>query len=335
MSRRHREHQHKPPQKVVENAPSQVAPAAEIAAELPAVPVSVPPNEKPIQEIASVATPEQIHWFRRLLRNEWYGGIAGFCSIVGIPLAMYLYYASLQKPCITYYVSPVRGVMFQKQADSGLAVSFKGLPIDSDVSITQIYIWNAGEKPVKPEDVRQPVMVKLNGDGKILDVKVRKATDESTGFKASPKPANELSFQTFGPAVETFNDFGVEWKILERGEGANVQVTYVGEKDAKFSVSGKVIGQGPIEQYVTVGMLVKNPSLSPVAAMTGIVVAGTFTLFGLFLIYSEIRKLAATDRRSKYQRWFTAGFGLGIAVYFGKMASEIWTIFRYAPPFNM
>jgi hypothetical protein len=45
---------------------------------------------------------------------------------------------------------------------SGLEVHFKGKAITSDVSAVQLAIWNKGDQSIRPGNVLEPVIVRLD-----------------------------------------------------------------------------------------------------------------------------------------------------------------------------
>lgn len=166
-----------------------------------------------------------------MLSNPWFGGIAGVCSIISIPLGIYLFSAGLERPDITFLVSGSRGILYQKNPQSSLKLSFDDKPIDSDVYIAQIAIWNRGKRPVRREDFLITPRIIVASDGaRIIEASVRAVTRQETQFS-----------RTFDPAADT--GVSIDWKVLEMNDGGVCQVIYTGTPDTTISVDGVIIGQ--------------------------------------------------------------------------------------------
>lgn len=80
--------------------------------------------------------------------------IASVASIIALLLSIYFYYESKQSPDLTFSVNPVKLEVISTNQSSKLSISFNGKTIDSDVTTTQIAIWNQGKTPIKKDTSR-------------------------------------------------------------------------------------------------------------------------------------------------------------------------------------
>ena len=66
---------------------------------------------------------------------------------------------------------------------SRLSVTYNGKPVTSDITAAQIAIWNAGTKPIRADDVLEPIILKIGALTPILEAKVRYVTREVIAFR--------------------------------------------------------------------------------------------------------------------------------------------------------
>jgi hypothetical protein len=164
------------------------------------------------------------------------GIIGTVASVIGIPLAIYFYVASRATPDLTSYVNPVRTEVVKHGTVSELTVLFKGAPISSDITATQVAIWNAGRAPIRREDVLTPVSIHV--DAPILEATLRKRTRAVTNLAVDTSDIRNGTVR-------------LTWRILEGGDGGVVQLIYAGDVDRPISVDGTIVGQPRLHQIST------------------------------------------------------------------------------------
>lgn len=150
-----------------------------------------------------------------------------------MPLAIYLYVASIQEPRLTYSVRPVRSVIAQAGSYSDLTVQYKGQRIDSSVTAASIALWNDGKKPVLWADLLSPLEFHLPPGHRILGAKILRTTRSVIGF--------ELDQSQIASGI-----LGVRFKVLEFDDGALIQIIYEGDQFVRIDGEGTVIGQSSI-----------------------------------------------------------------------------------------
>ncbi len=107
-------------------------------------------------------------------------------------------------------------------------------PIRSDIYAVRFYLWNAGKRSIRPENVLETIRVALDSESEILDFKVLKVSRPITHARlvaTPPGPGPHLLVVVFG--------------ILERQDGLTGQIIYQGRRDAALSVSGIIEGVAP------------------------------------------------------------------------------------------
>ena len=116
--------------------------------------------------------------------------------------------------------------------------------IKNDVYLQEIIIWNNGNQPIEPDDVRAPITFEL----------VPVSLDDSSPAPGQPrilefKVANETSPSISMIEVHKKNTANnskivVDWKHLDRGQAANIQIIYTTPHNVppEVSVSGQIVG---------------------------------------------------------------------------------------------
>ncbi|MEQ1594916.1 MAG: hypothetical protein ABL985_07445 [Casimicrobium sp.] len=133
-----------------------------------------------------------------------------------------------------FRVSPIVIEVLKDGVISDLSVSYQGKPITSGLRAYQIAIWNAGREPIRHEDVLKPLKLGWSSNVSIVEAKIPRQTREETGFSI-------VSID------RTKREIAIDWKILENGDGAMLQLLVQGNDLPEFVFSGTVVGQDRIE----------------------------------------------------------------------------------------
>jgi len=160
--------------------------------------------------------------------------LAYTCSILAVPLAIYLYFRGIQEREPKYYVSPERTRIIDTSvpAPAQLQVLYKGRDLNASVGAVVIYFWNDGKLPIKAEDVLEPLIIDLDADCEILDARVLKVSRSVT----------KLTKGEVGDRGK--NRLPLSFSILEHNDGAAIQIIYSGKPDTTVSLSGTIVGAG-------------------------------------------------------------------------------------------
>jgi hypothetical protein len=165
---------------------------------------------------------------------DYLGVLFGITTVVGFGLAWYWHAQSVQERAPTYQVSPQRVKLVDTSipVPSQLQVLYRGKDLNKNVTALTLYLWNDGKLPIKAEDVLQPLEVRLDPDAEILDARILRVSRPVTKFAT-------------GEILESKrNSLPLSFAILEKGDGAALQIIYTGKPDAAVSVLGTIVGAG-------------------------------------------------------------------------------------------
>ena len=166
----------------------------------------------------------------RFFSHPAIGILGSIASIIGFGTGFYFYYASQAKRELTCAVTtPATQIVKAGQA-TGLSVSYNGQAVTTDVSASQIVLWNAGKLPIKKDDILDPVVITTEKAAPILEATLR------TKSRAVTEAAMDTSEISKGRLKLT-------WKILEQQDGVRLQIIYAGGPATKLGVVGAIEGQ--------------------------------------------------------------------------------------------
>jgi hypothetical protein len=169
----------------------------------------------------------------RWLLNPWVVAIAGILGIFGTIFSVYTFYVSKKDRELTYYVNPIKTIVLNSGDVSDLRVLHRNRELKTDVTATQIAIWNAGKESIRPEHILSEAKIVTQPAVRILEAKISKQSRDVVGFSK-----DESQF-----------DKGVvpiSWKILEYKDGAVIQLIYEGSPAINIEVVGTIQEQSNI-----------------------------------------------------------------------------------------
>ena len=167
--------------------------------------------------------------------NPLVGILGSVASIVAIPLAIFFYLESREIPILIYSIHPVRTSVVRAGEASNLSISHNGKKISGNVSAAQMAIWNAGKKPIRENDILSPIVISTGGGQPFLEVRIRKTSRPTINFTLDTTRADEGKLR-------------VDWRILEKDDGAVIQLIYVGDQNVPLQVSGSIVGQRDLRE---------------------------------------------------------------------------------------
>ena len=176
-----------------------------------------------------------ITWSRiRSVFLRWISPIA--ISVVASLIAGYIgiLYFSDSRHLVTR-TNPARRVVFKANQVDKVRVNFDAIPIDNDITIVEVAIWNQGNLAIKKNDILQDVEISTGDKAPILAASIPRVSRTITG----------LRLNTDGMAKGTVV---LTWDILEKNDGAEVELTYVGNSQMTVDVEGTIVGQAHIDR---------------------------------------------------------------------------------------
>jgi hypothetical protein len=194
------------------------------------------PESSPGNNDAATPVPQQTFkaLIRRILPIDRAIAVVTFIAglVVAWFLAWYFGSQSLVTRIPTFAVDPVRATIVDAAdtANSDIAVYYKGHPVGARaVSVIRLYFWNAGNTPIVRSEILRPLVITVGNGAQILDAKILKVSRDVTGITFAAQKGTPAS------ALLGFN-------IVERNDGAALQITYAGPKDAKLEFYGITVG---------------------------------------------------------------------------------------------
>ena len=171
--------------------------------------------------------------------GRWYtrppiAGMAIIATIVSVPLALYFGWASSRSRELSWYASAPRPLVQRGQAPTPLEVRFSGRPIDHDVYVLQVQLWNAGRLEIEETDVLSPIVLQIKDGARpaeILDAKVLSTSRPETRFVLAPRSPSSQG------------QVPLSWRILELHDGGLIQLVCATEAVPSATVAGSVKGQ--------------------------------------------------------------------------------------------
>jgi len=229
----------------------------------------------------STQPPAKVGFWKGIFHHPNFNAICGVATLVSAIFAVYCWRDSIRKPELTYYIGQTRTPIVQKGQINELSVNFGGESIKGDLSAAHIQIWNAGREPIHREDILKSITINTTSNAPI--------------FQVILKQSREVSGITYKPVSNgTLNKVELDWKILEKGDGADIQLIYGGDVKMPFEINGVVVGQKNISQY----RYVKDETEKTVLFFT--VCSGCFTAL-LSLVNSILEK--RQSKAPKVVKW--------------------------------
>lgn len=184
------------------------------------------------------------------LLDRWphFQRIAAWSSIIGLPLAIYFYVQTLASRDLQFYINPARAVVAKADSTSRLTLAIDGTPVDQDLSAVQIQFWNEGKIPIRMDSMLKPLRIKTVGNAPIIEAVVRKRSRDVTGIAIDSS------------AAAAKGEITLSWTILEKGDGAIVQVIFLGDLSTEISATATVEGQGDLVFPVAESVINLDPA---------------------------------------------------------------------------
>lgn len=180
---------------------------------------------------------------QKTLSSPIYSSIVTTISII---FAFWIYFESREFRDVSYSFHPIRTEIIKTNRPSRLSISYDDAKIDSTVTTLQMAIWNRGSLPVKREHIQNPILVKTADNSPILEASI---------LKMSRETILDINLNTDDMAHGVIK---INWEILEQNDGAVIQITYIGDLNTKFVVSGDIEGQSALTQLFN-ELDIKNP----------------------------------------------------------------------------
>lgn len=166
-------------------------------------------------------------------KNPYFGWIGIFLGATGLLWSVIFYFWSIEESDLTYMINPIKTTIFTSEKMSSLKVYTQGKEIKKDITAIQISIWNQGKKSIKPADILKPIEIYSEPPVEIIEALTRNISREVTHFQIE---TNAISQGVIKP----------KWNILEKNDGASIQLIFAGPSHTKFKLRGIIEGRKEI-----------------------------------------------------------------------------------------
>ena len=203
--------------------------------------------------------------------SKWINPISLIVGILGFGFAVYTYINCLPFRRLVFYADPASALIVKAGQSSKLAVTYDYQPINTDVVAAQIVLWNAGNLPIKPEHIRDAILIRTDPARPILEPTIRASTPERD------KIINAHIDKTEAP----LGRIKLTWDILEQDDGFQVQLIFAGPSETRLVPSGVLEGQ----KRIAIFSLQKEDWLGGLIIHGLIYLAGGLILFMLITLF--------------------------------------------------
>lgn len=200
-------------------------------------------------------------------------------ALISISLSIYFYLDSQKKRQPVFIHSPEISQIFDNDISSPKirVIDEAGNIIKKDIYLKTTVIWNEGDIPIEPDDVRKPVILKGTGIEQLLDYKIIEQTDpEVSAFRLTKLDSPENI------------QLKLEWNHFDPNHGAKIQLIYTGQSNPLLAYEGKIVG---VSGFTDGRPLVNRWGF-------GEWISGFFGALGV-VVYETIKNIAKMPNRSK------------------------------------
>jgi hypothetical protein len=151
-------------------------------------------------------------------------------AVLGIAATIYLAIRFSEQKDPRFHTVNVSRITRTAGAPSDIDIFYKGERVDQ-VSSFMVWIWNAGRRPIKSDDIptSQPITLSVDpaANFRILDVAVRKVSRESIRFAARKQSETVAA---------------IDFEFLDYQDGALIEIQHTGTRNARLNISGVILG---------------------------------------------------------------------------------------------
>ena len=156
-------------------------------------------------------------------------------AVLGIFLACYFYFQGKEYPLLNFYENPAKATLINIGEVSNIKISVEGHGDVKQLTASQIAIWNSGSKSIKRSNVLEPFILYLPDGIDIIDATIKKTSRDIINFKVEPDFNKDIIL--------------ISWDILEKDDGAIIQVLHTGNITSETMIGGIIEGQKDINIF--------------------------------------------------------------------------------------
>jgi len=258
-------------------------------------------------------------WIERASKNPSIMLISLTVAIIGLVVMIVLFFVSQTSRELVYVVNPVKTSVVTKGQATELKIMHKGVDLgDVDITAAQVAIWNSGEESIRKENILKDIIIRTDPPVPILEVSIVKCLRDAdiTGFSILESPK----------LLET-GKLPVSWRILEKNDGASIQLIYLGSTDVHIIVEGLIEDSGEVKSVGT-DVSIKSPyeQVKSERRSKWFFVGLTFfyslaSFFGAYIFFEDTKK------------WKERIFPILLTIFgVGTLGVCVWFIINKIPP---
>lgn len=248
----------------------------------------------------------------RITLLDWFARhpIVGLVGTIASILSLVLFFLSQKDRDIRYATSASPTTIVRNGQSSDLKVYFANKELTSDVSSIQIAIWNAGKETVRRENIlSKTIALKFNPPTTILEARVKTVTRNLVNFQINSSDSSSGILYC-------------SWDILEHGDGALLEVFFVG-------TSGDVLSAGAIEGQLPIRRVIHDPNVGPIPNW------GLMAILGIAILTGVVFSVTTYPINKSMKTAVLNGFGSSIVTFLMlfMLASVVATLIKPSVPF--
>lgn len=237
---------------------------------------------------------------KKFFSNPLVGGIGSVASVLGLAAAVYFFVASQRHRELRCYANPVRTPVVKMGQSSRLAVFHDDQRVATNLTAAQLVVWNAGTESIRRNEILEDALISVP-KGKILEANIRSVSRELCNFSAS---------------IDDDGQLRLEWEILEKDDGASIQILYTGTPDDDILIKGVIEGQREISPKGIIGPTEVLPGFHQLNTVSLVLTLGVLLAITAFSV-ARLR-LASSEKwiLKKPLKWMLAFLWLTLILAF-------------------
>jgi hypothetical protein len=202
-------------------------------------------------------------------------------AIVSLAVSVVTYLWSLHSASISYYTATIQIVDQRQAAPLPFSViDSAGQRVTENVYAISVTIWNSGDLPIEPQNVRSPLTVSLASPARLIDAKLEYVTSENISeFKINGDP-------TKGGAAQ------ISWRYFDPKEGLRLRLIYATNDISNVKIEGVIFGVNKFENITPPKkdtLSLKSPGLMQ------LIISAIFMMIAAPVVFSTRKRDAAKE----------------------------------------
>jgi hypothetical protein len=152
-----------------------------------------------------------------------------FVGIAGAIASTFAYFWSLHSAVVSYHVATIQ-IVDQKEAVPFSVIDNAGQHVSENVYAANVTVWNSGDLPIDPQNIRSPLTISLVAPVRVLDAKLAYTTSDNISKFKIEEIQSDLSKVQIG------------WKYFDPGEGFRLRLIYASKEEKMIMMSGVIFG---------------------------------------------------------------------------------------------